>query len=271
MQTLSADLIFATAGAFLLLFSAFVPLERLFPARPGQRVFRPDWRSDCAYFLGQYLVWSSLAVLALSAIALLCRWTVPAEFRAIVASQTWWLQAVEVIILCDLSVYWAHRLSHRVEFLWRFHSIHHTARHLDWLAAHREHPVDGIYTQMAVNLPAFILGFPLETIAGFIAFRGLWAIFIHSNVRVKLGPLRYFLGAPEFHHWHHELSRNSACNFANLMPILDVIFGTFYGPKDRYPEEFGIREYTPPGYFHQILHPFRKRTHAGNRRGVGGG
>ena len=29
-------------------------------------------------------------------------------------------------------------MQHRVEFLWRFHSIHHSSTHLDWLAAYRE-------------------------------------------------------------------------------------------------------------------------------------
>jgi lathosterol oxidase len=28
----------------------FVPLERLFALRPEQRVFRPAWRTDLAYF-----------------------------------------------------------------------------------------------------------------------------------------------------------------------------------------------------------------------------
>jgi hypothetical protein len=33
-----------------------------------------------------------------------------------------------------------------VEFLRRFRSIHQSAEHLDWLAAHREHPLDTAYT-----------------------------------------------------------------------------------------------------------------------------
>ena len=51
------------------------------------------------------------------------------------------------MLLSDLCVYWGHRLQHNNAFLWRFHSIHHSAEHLDWLAAHREHPIDTIYTR----------------------------------------------------------------------------------------------------------------------------
>ena len=103
---------------------------------------------------------------------------------------------LEVVLFSDLCVYWGHRLQHRVGWLWRFHSIHHGAEHLDWLAAHREHPVDTVYTLTLINLPAFLLGFPLETLAGLIAFRGVWAIYIHSNVRLPIGPLRMLVGAP---------------------------------------------------------------------------
>src|SRR5207253_3809536 len=133
----------------------------------------------------------------------------PFGFRAAVARQPWWAQAVEVILLSDLFVYWGHRLQHRTPFLWRFHSIHHSAEHLDWLAAHREHPLDTIYTMGLINLPAMLLGFPLETVAGFLVFRGLWAIYIHSNVRLPIGPIRIFLGAPELHHWHHNCDRDA--------------------------------------------------------------
>ena len=53
--------------------------------------------------------------------------------------------------MSDLCVYWGHRLQHRVDFLWRFHAIHHSAEHLDWLAAHREHPLDTVYTATMIT------------------------------------------------------------------------------------------------------------------------
>jgi hypothetical protein len=176
-------------------------------------------------------------------------------FRSAVAGQPWWLQAVEMILLSDFLIYWGHRLQHRVPLLWRFHSIHHSAEHLDWLAAHREHPLDTVYTVGLINLPAFLLGFPLETLAGLIAFRGIWAIYIHSNVRLPIGPLRWFIGAPELHHWHHDRARDAG-NYANISPLMDIAFGTYRCP-DHEPESFGIHEPIPRSYLGQMLHPFR--------------
>jgi sterol desaturase/sphingolipid hydroxylase (fatty acid hydroxylase superfamily) len=141
-----------------------------------------------------------------------------------------------------------------VPLLWRFHSIHHSAEHLDWLAAHREHPLDTVYTLTLINLPAFLLGFPVATLAGLVAFRGLWAIYIHSNVRLPIGPLRMLIGAPELHHWHHDCARDAG-NYANISPLMDLLFGTYRCP-DHEPEKFGIREKISPTWIGQMLHPF---------------
>lgn len=239
--------------SLLFLILVFVPMERVFPAKRGQAFFRPHWLTDLSFFLGQYLLWGALAVWALAYFSDWLSTLIPQDFRDMVAQQSWWLQAVEVIVLSDVLIYWGHRLQHRVGFLWRFHKVHHSTEHLDWLAAHREHPLDSLYTVGLINLPAFILGFPLETIAGLIAFRGIWAIYIHSNVRLPLGPLRILIGAPELHHWHHNLDRDAG-NYANISPLMDIIFGTYTCPNHE-PEKFGIHDSLPQNYGAQLIFP----------------
>jgi sterol desaturase/sphingolipid hydroxylase (fatty acid hydroxylase superfamily) len=247
-------LILTVGVSFLFLVLAFRPLELAFPARTGQRFFRPAWFTDLCFFLGQYLIWNSAVVWLLTRFGGWIDHAMPTDFRAAVARQSWALQAIEVILLSDLIIYWGHRLQHRVGFLWRFHSIHHSAEHLDWLAAHREHPLDSIYTVGLINLPALVLGFRLETLVGLIAFRGLWAIYIHSNVRLPLRPLRWLIGAPELHHWHHDRARDAG-NYANISPIMDLLFGTYRCP-DHEPESFGIHEPISRNYLGQLVHPF---------------
>ncbi len=241
-------------GAFLFLAAVFLPLERAFPARRGQPLLRPAWRTDVAFFFGQYLVWTALV---LSVVGPLGAWIgrlIP-DVRAAVAAQPFALQALEVVVLSDLLVYWGHRLQHRVGFLWRFHAVHHSAEHLDWVAAHREHPLDTVYTLTLINLPPLALGFPVASIAVLVAFRGLWAIYIHSNVRLPLGVLRVLVGSPELHHWHHARSRYAG-NYANLSPLMDVVFGT-YRFRDHEPAAFGLQGPFPRSYLGQLLHPFR--------------
>ncbi len=246
---------------FAILAVVFIPLERAFAAR-RQRVFRFEWGTDLLFFLGQYLVWPVFVVSALVGVWHACQLIPMDGLRAALREQPFWLQTIEVLLLGDFFVYWGHRLSHRVDFLWRFHRVHHTAERLDWLAAHREHPIDGLYTQLWQNLPAILVGFPVGAIAGVAAFRGLWAIFIHSNVRIPVGPLRFVLGSPELHHWHHERHEGGYCNFANLMPILDLVFGTYKRPAHE-PEELGTPEEVGRGYVRLLTEPLlpqRSRT-----------
>ncbi|MDY3562535.1 sterol desaturase family protein [Gemmata sp. JC673] len=251
------SLLLATGASLLGLAAVLRPLEVLFPAKPGQKLFRPGWALDLSFFLGQYLLWNGLVFWCLwhsrGAIGRL----VPPEFAQAVAGQPFGLQVMEVVLLSDFCVYWGHRLQHRWNFLWRFHAVHHSAEHLDWLAAHREHPLDTVYTMTLINLPAFVLGFPLETLAGFIAFRGVWAIYIHSNVRLPLGPLRPLLGAPELHHWHHARDRDAG-NYGNVCPLMDVLFGTYVCP-DREPEAFGINQPVPSTWLGHMTRPLLPR------------
>jgi sterol desaturase/sphingolipid hydroxylase (fatty acid hydroxylase superfamily) len=246
------DSIIAILLSLSFLILVFIPLEKLFPAKK-QKLLRPSFWLDVCFFLGQYLIWNGLVFWALDLLNPYLVNLMSTNIVALVQAQLWWLQAIEVVLLSDFLIYWGHRWQHHNNFLWRFHKVHHTAEHLDWLAAHREHPLDTIYTVGIINLPAIILGFPLETIAGFIAFRGIWAIYIHSNTKINIGCLKYIIGSPEMHHWHHDVERDRG-NYANLSPLMDILFGTHYHTKE-FPKKIGIKEKTSKNYIGQILEP----------------
>src|SRR5262249_32521745 len=94
-------IIFAVGTSFLFLVLVFRPLELVFPAKPGQRFFRPAWFTDLCFFLGQSLVWSGLVLWVLTYFNGWLGTIVPRDFREAVAAQPWWLQVVEVIVLSD--------------------------------------------------------------------------------------------------------------------------------------------------------------------------
>ncbi len=231
-------------------------LERAFPARAARRVRDADFLLDGCFFLGQYLVWSTLAVTALAAIHGVVNAHASNQLRGAAASLPIWLVATLAVVLGDVVVYWFHRACHHFDWLWRFHAVHHSSERLDWLAAHREHPVDGVLTQLAQNLPAMLLGLRFETLAVLVAFRGAWSILIHSNVRLPLGPLRYLFGAPELHHFHHARVERTAHNFANLAPWLDLVFGTYHRPTGPESYPLGLSQAWPKHYLPQLVRPF---------------
>src|SRR5205085_1328295 len=81
---------------------------------------------------------------------------------------------------------------------------HHSSPVLDWLAPNRRHPVDLIGSRLAVGLPLLALGFTVPTIAAHYAIKRAQGLFVHANIKVSLGSLRWFIASPEFHHWHHD-------------------------------------------------------------------
>jgi sterol desaturase/sphingolipid hydroxylase (fatty acid hydroxylase superfamily) len=258
----TVDALLASLAAVLVLVVVYVPLERAFPAR-AQRFFRPEFGSDLLFLLGSYLVFAVGIGWVLREVFLALEATLgAAPWRATVDAAPLWLLVVGAVALGDLLIYWFHHACHHFEVLWRFHRVHHTVEHLDWLAAHREHPLDGLVTQLLLNLPAMLLGLPLRAIGGVIVFRGLWAIFIHSNVRVPLGPLRFVFGAPELHHWHHAKVERTAHNFANLAPYWDWVFGTYHA--DLSPETYplGVPGDAPKSYWRHLLEPLGVRSRA---------
>ena len=257
--TESATLAVVSLGWLALM---FIPLERSFPAWPGQRLERKGWLNDIGFFLGQYLAFAGLAAAILTwAYAPLTGWAPLAWVRGVFAELPLVARVLLALVLGDVCAYWGHRAQHSFEWLWRFHSVHHTTLELDWLAAHREHPLDGLYTQAMVNAPALLLGLDIGSVMGLVVFRGTWAIFIHSNVRVPLGPLRYLVGAPELPHWHHARSRDVG-NYANLAPYLDVLFGTYHCPPHE-PDDLGVEDtWTPASYVGLVCAPLMPRRWA---------
>lgn len=250
---MTAHDLLAAAQSFALLTLVFLPLERLFPAQ-RQGIVRARFGTDLLFFAGQFFVWTAPVVAALVFVQSQVEHWPLERARAFVAALPFVAQCVLAIAVSDLAIYWVHRASHHFEFLWRFHRVHHTAEHLDWLAAYREHPLDNLLTRFTENLPLMLLGFPLEALAGFAVFRGLWAVYIHSNCALTPGPLRYVLGAPRLHHAHHAVEHGGRVNFANLSPLMDLAFGTYHDPG-RFPSRYGLGTPVEHAYAVQLAAP----------------
>jgi sterol desaturase/sphingolipid hydroxylase (fatty acid hydroxylase superfamily) len=212
--------------SFVMLGAVYVPLERSFRARRQGHV-RPGLALDLAYFTIQFMLMLGVFLSLHDWMGLKLRG--PAAVTVTVSELPLAAQALLVVVAGDLALYWGHRLSHRVPFLWRLHGVHHTSTHLDWIAAYREHPLDGIYSQLMFMAPCAFFGVQPYTIMPVLVFRGLCAVLVHSNVRLPLGPFGVLFGDPVLHRWHHA-NRVTEHNFANLAPYLDLLFGTHHRP-----------------------------------------
>ncbi|MDG4874248.1 sterol desaturase family protein [Mesorhizobium sp. WSM4935] len=234
----------------------FVPIEHFFALRPSQRIFRKAFFNDLIYavFNGVPITVGLIATVTLATSIL--GWLVPAFVGAAISSQPVWLQLLEIIVIADIGFYFTHRAFHAIPFLWNFHAVHHSIEELDWLAGHRIHPVDQILTKSASFVPVYLLGFSEESIALFVFIFHAHALLLHANVRLNVGPLRWFIASPQFHHWHHARERAAYDkNFAAQLAFIDVVFGTMHLPGKLVPECYGVDDPIPSHYVEQLAYP----------------
>jgi CRISPR-associated Cas5-like protein len=242
--------------AVVLLFVVVVPFEKLFPRHRNQRVRRTGLGTDLAFALATPLISAVGLIVALIAGVVSMVWLPGLAFRPVVQALPPPLLPIVGALLFDLIGYWVHRLAHENATLWRFHSIHHTGEHLDWLSGVRVHPLDGVL----IGPPVVFLiaaGFPAEATGGIAAAQLIIGLFLHANVRWRLRPLHRIVATPDFHHWHHANEPEAIhTNYAAFLPVWDQIFGTYRIPRNRQPFRYGIDEPHPSTLVGLLAAPF---------------
>lgn len=252
--------------AFLLIGGLMLALERLWPSRPGQPVVRRGFRLDVAYWLFTPIVTRAITragvIIALVVLAAALGWRIDKDTildgHGPIGAQPRWLQALELIVLLDLVGYWMHRLFHMRGF-WRFHAIHHSSEDLDWLSSVRLHPLNDLGNRIVPAVLLILAGFKPDVLAVALPFFALYAILLHANVDWDFGPLRTVLASPRFHRWHHTSEDEGRDrNFSGLLPLWDIVFGTYYMPPHA-PRHFGVSEAVPSTLWGQLVWPFRRK------------
>ena len=239
----------------------FIPVERVF-RKVDQPILRYEWREDLLYFLVSTLFVQMLTFLSLApSMAILASTDWANGIRSAIASQPVVLQFLEIMFLTDLVQYWFHRTFHQIPALWKFHAVHHSAQAMDWLAGSRMHIVEVVLLRVFTTLPMYVMGFAESALYAYIFFVYILSVFIHSNVRIPFGPLGLIIATPRFHHWHHGIETEAIDkNFAIHFPVLDMIFGTYHMPEDRWPAGYGVGGHpVPKGYWRQFLYPFKSK------------
>jgi sterol desaturase/sphingolipid hydroxylase (fatty acid hydroxylase superfamily) len=240
----------------------FVAIEKLLPLRKGQPVFRLEWQTDLKHFAVNHFLVGLILLTVNFVIHHGFGWMVQHDFQLAV-QRIWFVpQLLLCILVADLAQYWTHRAYHEIPFLWKFHSVHHSTKTMDWLAGSRQHILEVIVTRVLVVAPLFVLGFRESVVNAYILIVGFQAVLNHANVGVPWGPLRYLIVTPDFHHWHHAsddeaIDRNYAAHYA----FLDYLFGTAVKADRKLPNRYGVvGDYMPDGFIAQQMFPFRAKA-----------
>ena len=242
-------------GAIIVLFVLVVPFERFFPRHDHQHFRRPNLNLDLGYALASPFLQAIGLVAAVVVGVMSFTWIPGLILRPYVQSIPDPYLLLVGVAMFDVASYWTHRWYHEVPQLWKFHAIHHSPEHMDWASGFRAHPFDG-----TLIAPAFFFliaaGFSPE-FSGLVAVvQIVLGLFLHANVRIWLKPLSKIIMTPEFHHWHHANEPEAIwCNYSTFLPLWDLVFGTYYMPKDKRPTVYGVDEYVPMTMAQQLRYP----------------
>lgn len=165
------------------------------------------------------------------------------------------LQFAVAVLLSDLAGYWRHRLLH-TSALWPSHAVHHSDQHVQWLTLIRIHPTERLLNTLFDSAILAVTGIDVAVVVANNLLRHYYGYLLHADLGSRLGLLRYVFVTPHFHRWHHsdlEAARNK--NFAVVFSALDLVFGTYYCPREQ-PASLGVAGMGRLGFLSLMVYPF---------------
>lgn len=152
-------------------------------------------------------------------------------------------------IVLDFAVWLEHVMSHKWQWLWRIHRVHHSDTGFDVTTALRFHPLEIIISMIWKAGVVAVLGVPVIAVLVFEIVLNGSAMFNHANVKLPLRLdrfLRKFIVTPDMHRVHHSQEINETnSNYGFNFSIWDHLFRTYKsGPaKGMEAIDIGLKEY----------------------------
>ncbi len=141
---------------------------------------------------------------------------------------------IALLFLDDFCYYLYHRASHRVNFFWATHVVHHQSEEYNLSTALRQSGLTGL-TSWLFYLPIALLGFPLLMWLTMHTFNILYQFWIHTRLISRMGPLEWIFNTPSHHRVHHGINpRYIDRNHGGIFILWDRLLGTF-AAEDKEP------------------------------------
>ena len=140
------------------------------------------------------------------------------------------LEFVCLVLIFDFVIWAQHWLFHQVDFLWRFHRLHHSEESMDLSAGFRFH-LGEILLSFALKLMlVFALSpTPAALIVWLLVFN-VWTLFGHANIMLPQAierRLAWVFVTPDFHRIHHiNLRRYQDSNYGSIFSFWDALART---------------------------------------------
>ena len=179
-------------------------------------------------------------------------WTEQNEYGLIhVLGLAWPVQFVLALVLLDGWMYVWHRANHAVPFLWRFHRMHHSDRHMDVTTATRFHLGEHIGASMLRLGLIPLLGFEVWHVVVYETLVVAVTQFHHADITIGRWDrwLRWLIVTPNMHKVHHSnWQPETDSNYSTVLSVWDRLARTFRMRSDPKTIVFGLEEFTAPGW-----------------------
>lgn len=144
-------------------------------------------------------------------------------------------------ICVDFATYWNHRLSHKINFFWNQHVIHHSSEEFNLACALRQSVSDLLGYTTLFLIPAAVLGVPHEIITILTPLHLFGQFWYHTQHIGKIGILEYILVTPSQHRVHHAINPVYIDkNLSAIFCVWDRWFGTFQEELEEEPPIYGV-------------------------------
>ena len=170
----------------------------------------------------------------------------------------YFVSLVFLAVISDLYTYVLHRLKHAIPFLWAMHSFHHSANALTFATGARHLWIETVMTSAILPIFPILFLIPPDMVLILSLIHFFPDSCAHMNVRFPMGRMITVLNSPQWHRIHHSvMPEHRDKNFASLLPLWDILFGTAWIPKrDEYP----VTGFDPPvrvSVIEGVIWPFR--------------
>lgn len=164
-----------------------------------------------------------------------------ADFRLFTISMNSIFSWAALFFLNEFIYYWMHRCSHKIEWFWASHSVHHSMHQLVLSSAYRLGWTAGLSGVWIFFMTLIWIGFPVKAVFLMQGISLLYQFGLHTELVPSLGFLEYIFNTPSNHRVHH--AKNEIYldkNFGGVLVIFDHVFGTYQKEKPEEICEFGI-------------------------------
>lgn len=225
----------ALFGLAIAAFILLIIIEKRHPFREfSQKTFKESFVTNTTAFLVNNVI---LTVLRASSLFIVAQQF--ASYGLLSGLDNGPLKWLLAFAFFDLAIYLWHVASHKYEYLWRFHKVHHSDKGFHVSTGFRFHVFDLLLEIIYKCVFVVVIGVNAYLVLSIEIVELFFVLFHHANIRVKNEEtISQVFITPSLHRTHHStLRKEHDSNYGIVFSVWDRLFGT---RQIAVPEHIGL-------------------------------